>query len=355
MRDITVLMTGCGAPGAPGIIKCFRNNGERNIRLIGVDRNENAGARDLADAFFTVPSAGDEEFIPAVLELCHREKVDAVVPIVTRELGKFARNREAFQKMGTAVSVMDAETLEVVNNKARLLTAMRERGLSVPAFQVVHSVAELERACADLGWPEKGVCVKAAVGNGSRGVRLLDAKKSRYDLFFNEKPNSMYISYEELIRTLSERETIPEMLVMELLPGTEYSADFLCDHGKPLYTVCRRGLSVVTSNMMSLVVEDAPAVAELCAAVAGELRMDGNFGFDLLYGAEGAGPYVIEVNPRLTAGVVACAAAGVNLPYLGVKRLLGEELPDLQVRYGTKMSRRYQESFFDPEGKALAW
>ena len=165
----------------------------------------------------------------------------------------------------------------------------------------------------------------------------------------------MYISYEELIRTLSERETILEMLVMELLPGTEYSADFLCDHGKPLYTVCRRGLSVVTSNMMSLVVEDAPAVAELCAAVAGELRMDGNFGFDLLYGAEGAGPYVIEVNPRLTAGVVACAAAGVNLPYLGVKRLLGEELPDLQVRYGTKMSRRYQESFFDPEGKALAW
>ena len=37
MRDITVLMTGCGAPGAPGIIKGFRNNGERSIRLIGVD------------------------------------------------------------------------------------------------------------------------------------------------------------------------------------------------------------------------------------------------------------------------------------------------------------------------------
>ena len=102
-------------------------------------------------------------------------------------------------------------------------------------------MAELESDCAALGWPEKGVCVKAAVGNGSRGVRLLDAKKSRYDLFFNEKPNSMYISYEELIRTLSERETIPEMLVMELLPGTEYSADFLCDHGKTLYCVCRRG------------------------------------------------------------------------------------------------------------------
>ena len=355
MRDITVLMTGCGAPGAPGIIKCFRNNGERNIRLIGVDRNENAGARDLADAFFTVPSAGDEDFIPAVLELCRREKVDAVVPIVTRELGKFARSREKFREIGTGITVMDPEILEIVNNKASLLTTMKERGLPTPEFRVVRSVPELKAAFTDLGWPEKGVCVKAAVGNGSRGVRLLDAKKSRYDLFFNEKPNSMYISYEELIRTLSERETIPEMLVMELLPGTEYSADFLCDHGKPLYTVCRRGLSVVTSNMMSLVVEDAPAVADVCTAVVRELKMDGNFGFDLLYGANGAGPYVIEVNPRLTAGVVACAAAGVNLPYLGVKRLLGEELPSLHVRYGTKMSRRYQESFFDPDGNALVW
>ena len=355
MRDITVLMTGCGAPGAPGIIHCFRHNGERNIRLIGVDRNENAGARDLADTFFTVPSAGDEDFIPVVLELCRREKVDAVVPIVTRELAKFARSREDFRRIGTEVAVMDPETLEIVNNKANLLTAMRDRGLPVPAFRTARTMAELESACAALGWPEKGVCVKAAVGNGSRGVRLLDAKKSRYDLFFNEKPNSMYISYEELIRTLSERETIPEMLVMELLPGTEYSADFLCDHGKTLYCVCRRGLSVVTSNMMSLVVEDAPPVENLCASVARELGMDGNFGFDLLYGAEGAGPYVIEVNPRLTAGVVACAAAGVNMPYLGVKRLLGEPLPDVKVRYGTRMSRRYQETFFDPAGNAFVW
>ena len=30
---------------------------------------------------------------------------------------------------------------------------------------------------------------------------------------------------------------MPEMLVMEYLPGTEYSVDFLADHGEPIYTV----------------------------------------------------------------------------------------------------------------------
>ena len=314
-------MTGCGAPGAPGIIRCLRKNGERDIRIVAVDRNENAGARDLVDAFYTVPSAEKEDFLPAVLDICRRESVQVVIPIVTRELMKFARARAEFEALGAKVSVMEPDKLEIVNNKAHLLDAMRAHGLRTPEYRRVHTVEKLKAAVSALGYPEKALCVKAAVGNGSRGIRMLNANISRFDLFFEQKPNSMFISYEELIRTLSERETMPEMLVMEYLPGTEYSVDFLADHGEPIYTVSRRGLSVVTSNMMSLVVDDNPAVKEICTQVVRSLELDGNFGFDLLYNANDETPYVIEINPRLTAGVVSCAAAGVNLPYLGIKRL----------------------------------
>ena len=342
-------MTGCGAPGAPGIIRCLRKNGERDIRIVAVDRNENAGARDLVDAFYTVPSAEKEDFLPAVLDICRRESVQVVIPIVTRELMKFARARAEFEALGAKVSVMEPDKLEIVNNKAHLLDAMRAHGLRTPEYRRVHTVEKLKAAVSALGYPEKALCVKAAVGNGSRGIRMLNANISRFDLFFEQKPNSMFISYEELIRTLSERETMPEMLVMEYLPGTEYSVDFLADHGEPIYTVSRRGLSVVTSNMMSLVVDDNPAVKEICTQVVRSLELDGNFGFDLLYNANDETPYVIEINPRLTAGVVSCAAAGVNLPYLGMKRLLGEPLPELTPHFGTRMSRRYQEAFFDAD------
>ena len=44
-NTVTVLMTGAGAPGAPGIIRCLRKNGERSIRIVGVDMNENAAGR----------------------------------------------------------------------------------------------------------------------------------------------------------------------------------------------------------------------------------------------------------------------------------------------------------------------
>ena len=150
MKDCTVLMTGCGAPGAPGIIRCLRKNGERNIRIVSVDRNENAGSRDLVDAFYTVPSAEKEDFIPAVLDICRREGVQVVIPIVTRELMKFARARAEFEAIGARVAVMEPDKLEIVNNKANLLDAMRAHGLRTPEYRRVHTVEEL-KAAADEG------------------------------------------------------------------------------------------------------------------------------------------------------------------------------------------------------------
>ena len=146
MKECTVLMTGCGAPGAPGIIRCLRKNGERDIRIVAVDRNENAGARDLVDAFYTVPSAEKEDFLPAVLDICRRESVQIVIPIVTRELMKFARARAEFEALGAKVSVMEPDKLEIVNNKAHLLDAMRAHGLRTPEYRRVHTVEKLKTA-----------------------------------------------------------------------------------------------------------------------------------------------------------------------------------------------------------------
>ena len=354
MNDITVLLTGCGAPGAYGIIKCLHKNGERNIRIIGVDMNENAGARDMVDVFRLIPPAASDGFIDAVLAICKEEQVNILIPIITRELMKFALNRDRFEAIGTKVSVMRPETLEIVNNKAHLLAAMKDAGLPTPEFIVAHTADEVEAACYALGFPNGPVCVKGAVGNGSRGVRILDPTVSKYDLFFNQKPNSMYISLSELMETLRERDTIPEMLVMEFLPGVEYSVDILMHQGQPINVVVRRGLSVLTSNMMSLVIEDNAEIAEYTIRAAQAVGADGNFGFDLLMNRAGE-PRIIEMNPRLTGGVVACSAAGVNLPYLGIKRLLREPILPCKPVYGTQMLRRYQERFLAPDGSPIDW
>ena len=37
MKNITVLLSASGSPSMPGIIDCFKKNGERDIRIIGMD------------------------------------------------------------------------------------------------------------------------------------------------------------------------------------------------------------------------------------------------------------------------------------------------------------------------------
>ena len=182
MKDLNVLMTGAGAPGAPSIIKCLRKNGERNIRIIGVDMNEKSNGRRLVDVFYQVPAARDDGYIDAILKICDKEKIDIVMPLVTRELVKYAQSRQLFADRNIVLSVDDLEPLKIINNKANLLMKMRELGMETPAFKVVSTADEVESAVYELGYPNNAVCVKGAEGNGSRGVRIIDPAKSLYDL-----------------------------------------------------------------------------------------------------------------------------------------------------------------------------
>ena len=54
-------------------------------------------------------------------------------------------------------------------------------------------------------------------------------------------------------------------------------------------------------------------------------------------------PIIMECNPRITAGIPVFYYAGVNLPYLCVKKILGEELPKSNTEYGLVVKRRWQE------------
>ena len=58
----------------------------------------------------------------------------------------------------------------------------------------------------------------------------------------------------------------------------------------------------------------------------------------------------MEINPRIDATVSIFAAGGLNLPYLQIKHLLGEKLPNIDIKYGTRLKRRYSEMFTDKNG-----
>lgn len=354
MDKLKILITGVGAPGAPSIIKCLRNNNEREIYLVGVDINEKASCRKLVDSFYVVPKGDDPKFIDSIMDICIKENVQIIIPLVTKELYAFSYNRDYFLNKCIQVSVMEFERLKIVNNKGKLLSKLNELSIDTPDFIICNSVSEIESGIIKMGYPNRPVCVKTVEGNGSRGVRIVDASKSRADLLFNEKPNTLYIGYNELMDTFREATVLPEIMVMEYLPGEEYGVDALCKQGSVLYISGRVNESVNSSIPQASIIKYKKYPIEVASKIINKLKLSGNINFDFKYDSKGEAK-LIEINPRLSATIMSYIAAGINYPYLQVKNLLSEDLPKINIQEGGMMQRRYTEVLFNSEGNEIEW
>ena len=342
LRDVTVMITAAGNVFMPGTTACLTKNGERKVRLIGVDMNDDPTLLQMCDAYYPVPRGDDPSYIDVLLEICEKEHVEAVLPIMTVELNALSRNRARFEAVGTKVSVSDEASLEIANDKIKLFDYMTQHSIPCAEYKAVHSFSELESAVKEMGYPTKRVCVKATRGSGSRGFRIIDETRPRFEMYMHEKPNSCYIRLAELKGILAEADEFPELMVMEHLPGNEYTVDLLADKGRVLYCCCRKSLGMDNGIMLNSEVVENNTVEALCKAVTENLKLDGNIGFDVLEREDGT-PFIVECNPRLTAGIPVFRMADVNLPYLNVKRLLGEEMPDCKLKIGTIVRRRWLE------------
>ena len=344
MKDITVLLTACGVQFIPGLVNCLKDNGERNIRLVGTNMEDDKTLYFLFDAFYVVPAATDSKYVDSLLDICKKEKVDILLPFMSAELPFLIDRKDEFEKIGTRVSVSHRESVDIANNKLKFYEFLKAQGLKVPKFHAVRRIDELLPACRAVGYPEKAVCVKATQLSGSRGIRIVDASKSRYDILFNQKPNSFYTTFEELYETLCERPEIPEMMAMEYLPGTEGSIDLLADNGDIVYMAYRESnVNLASIPQEATLIYNAEAY-EIAKKVIKALRLSGNADLDFKYDEDGH-PVLMEINPRIAATMQIFKEGGINFPYLRIKQLLGEELPKLEIKYGIKMKRRYLEMF----------
>lgn len=328
----------------PALADCLKNNGERNIRIVGTDMNYDETILQMVDAFYQVPKAKDPDYIDIVLDICKKEHVDIIIPTMSAELIPILDNIEKFSELGIIVSISNRRSIEICNNKLKFYEFMKESNLPMVDFCPAKNVHEVQQAFQKLGYPEKAVCMKALELSGSRGIRIVDPRKSRFDILFGEKPNSFYISYKELMEILSEKEIMPKVVVMEAVPGEEFSVDLVADHGKILYICARQSNSIIASIPQSATLFKDEKAYKICEDVVRLLEIDGNADFDFKYDAEG-NPILMEVNPRIAATMAIFKAGGLNLVYLRIKQLLGEELPSVNVQYGVKMVRRYLDMF----------
>lgn len=349
MRTPTILLTGAGAPGASGIIKSLRSPDGFDPRLYGVDMDPQAYGFPLVDDHETVPAGTAPNYVDEMLTIVDNEDVDVVLPLTTKELSPLASNKRAFEDLGATVMVSDPDPLTIANNKAKLYQFLDEESFNTaPEFTVVDDREQFRAAVEELGYPENKVCFKKPVGSGQRGYRLLDPDMDRVDLLLNEKPTNAVTTLEDVLPVLDEAESFPEFVVMEYLPGAEYSVDVLARGEEVPIVIPRTRAKTRAGISFGGTVERNETLIQEAREICTTLGLDYNVNLQFKYDTSGD-PTLIEINPRVSGTIVMCVGAGANLPYLATLTALGEEPPSVDIDWGTSMRRYWQEVFYNSE------
>jgi carbamoyl-phosphate synthase large subunit len=336
----TILVTAAGAPGAAALLRGLRENGEREVRLVGVDMSERSIGRHLCDAFHLVPPGSDPGYTDAILELVEREGADIVLPQSSFDLPGLAAARGRFP---VPVLVSAPETVRRSNDKAETYSLLQRIGVPTIEFRRVAGARAVEAAAHELGYPDRPVCFKPVFSSGSRGFRILDPTVDRAHQLLHERPGSVSMRLEEALDLLPEQGGT-ELLVMELATGGERTIDGIADGERIVLGHPKTRESMRAGLAMYFVTLADDGLMELADRVVQELAIEWFFNIQLV------GDHVIEVNPRISTVVY---QEDLNLPWLGVKRALGEisdeELAALRsrVRPGRTALRYFDQVEWD--------
>jgi carbamoyl-phosphate synthase large subunit len=329
----------------------LKTNGERDIVIHGVDARPDAIGRFLCDDFTVVPWGTDDAYVPALEDLVRRLRPELLFVQSSLEVGPVSRHKGVFERLGTRVLVAGPQAVDACNDKASMHAVLTAAPVKQPRLHMPASLDEFVAGARELGYPDVPVCFKPPVAKGSRGFRVLRADVDRVRQLLHERPSDVTMTLDEFVALFADAGDFPRLMLMEFVEGVEYTVDALVENGRMLLHQEKTREAIDTGLAMAFKTVARPDLVAASEHICRELALD------WFVNIQFKGDHLLEVNPRVSTFVY---QEDFNLPYLGIKRALGElpdaDLPALQarVRSSRRTVRYYDQVFWDVEGGAPA-
>ena len=296
------------------------------LRLLRQGASENAAASTLfasgahpqslvalaADHYWTEPAGlAQQDYVEWCLETCRQHAIDVLVP--GKAVQALVAQSARFAALGTRVlAAADAATLALLEDKARFYAVVDCPPAPAPESLTVHTLDEFDAAFATLAARHAQVCIKPAVGVYGIGFRRIRTDVSAMDVLL--RGMDYQIDLPTLRFMLGQVPQWTPLLVMEYLPGAEYSVDCLADTGALCCAVARRKGTAAGEGQC---IDMRADLQEACARIVAQFGLNGYLNIQFRDGARGPG--LLEVNARMSGGIAMACLAGLNLPWLGLQ------------------------------------
>jgi len=298
--------------------KTFKDLGV-NVRIAVSDIQGLAPALYAGDVAFQLPRSRDGNFKDCLFDLCKKEGVYGIIPLIDPDLEVLASLKGSLLDCDVRVLISSPETISICRDKKKTISFLKERGFPVPKT--------LDRR--DVTPRDYPLFIKPNGGSSSVNTFKIH----------NEKELDFFIDYVE------------DPILQRFSSGEEYTVDVFGDeNGNVLSSSPRLRMNVRAGEVNTARIVRSERVESLALDVAKSLNIIGPANVQLIKGDAGLG--VLEINPRFGGGVPLSIEAG--MPFLlWAHELLttGECLKhEACLKNGLTMMR-YDQSFFVNENE----
>ncbi len=281
----------CSAGRRCELLKNFKQSLGEGVTIVATDNSQAAPALFFADKKYQVPLIHEDAYLDTVLDICRKEKIDAVTTLIDPEIMILAKHREAFEALGVQVLAPYEETARLCFDKYEMYCFLTKYG--IPTAKTYMELEEFEKALAagEIAFP---VFVKPRTGSGSVGA-------------------GKAVDMEEL-RFLKKRDE--SLMIQELMEGLDLDADVYID------TVSHQAVSAFSKKKLSTTIGGAnktvsfkdPELFSFIDRIVSLLSFNGPVDMDFFY-KDGI-YYLSEINPRFGGAYLHAFGAGVDFPKL---------------------------------------
>lgn len=314
----TALITALGSVAVDITIKSLKRLG---FRIVGTDvfpKEWNADSFNV-DVFYRVPYVRDQkEYLAAMKEICKKENVDYILPMIDDEVHFYNENREWFDENQITLCISPKEALDIVRNKKVLADFISEKCPEIASIPTLYV-----RDVKQLPWEFPVVC-KPYNGRSSQG-RVYIYNQAEWESYL-ETFDHEYSIVEPFINGC--------VVLVELVRSEQFDKCVAITRRELIRTPHGCATSVKMFQDKSL--------EERSCKLARELNINGCVNFEYILDDNGE-YHFIECNPRFSAGAEFSYLSGYELVENHMRCFEGKNIDDYQFKHHMIIARKYEE------------
>ena len=248
------------------LVKDFKDSLKEKVTVIATDNSPYAPALYLADKHYIVPLVRAKNYIDVILDICKKEKIDAITTFIDPEIEILARNRKLFEELGIIVLAPYENTAKLCFDKYKMYKYLIENNISFPVF------------------------VKPRTGSGSVGARkVLDCAE---------------------LKQLCENN--PSLIIQEYMDGLDLDADVYVDtiSHKPVSIFTKRKIETKIGGASKTISFKDEKLFSFVKEIVSKFNFNGPIDIDFFY--KDGEYYMSEINPRFGGAYLHAYGAGVD-------------------------------------------